>query len=76
MKCHYLDLGSLSDWLKIFFNQPKALPRPGYSDIPSVWNFGSCSSGNISCGNEWWHYEMLMPFEKSLKKETHAGRDK
>ena len=76
MKCHYLDLGSASDWLKIFFNQPEALPRPGYSDMPSVWSFGSCSSGNISCGNEWWHYEMLMPFEKSLKKETHAGRDK
>ena len=37
MKCHYLDLGSASDWLKIFFSQPKALPRPGCSDTPSEY---------------------------------------
>ena len=73
MKCHYLDLSSASDWLKIFFNQSKAPPRPGYSDTPSVWNFGSCSSGKISCGNKWWHYEMCMPFEKSLKKHMLEG---
>ena len=69
MKCHYLDLGSASDWLKISSTNQKHYPDLG-SDMPSVWNFGSCSSGNISCGNEWWHYEMLMPFEKSLKKNT------
>ena len=28
--CHYLDLGSASDWLKICFNQSEALPRSGH----------------------------------------------
>ena len=27
--CHYVDLGSASDWLKICFNQSEALPRSG-----------------------------------------------
>ena len=28
--CHYLVLGSASDWLKICFNQSEALPRSGH----------------------------------------------
>ena len=30
MTCHYVDLGSASDWLKICFNQSEALPRSGH----------------------------------------------
>ena len=44
----YLDLGRPSDWLKQFFNQSEALPRP------SVWYFCARSTDVLSGENQQW----------------------
>ena len=43
MTCRYPELGSASDWLKPFLNQPVL-----GSDTSSVWNFCACLSDIIS----------------------------
>ena len=53
LPCHYPDLSSVSDWLKIASSNQK---RSGAS---SVWSFCTCFSDIISWENRWWHGEML-----------------
>ena len=61
------DLGSASDWLKIFFNQ-KHYPDMG-SDASSVWNFCARFSAVISRGltSDGWRREMSAVFSKSSR---------
>ena len=74
MTCYYLDLGSASDWLKIFLIQSEALQWPrSASDSSSVWNF---------CPHSWeidylkvnaWRCEMSAVFLRLVFTENGVG---
>ena len=53
MTCHYPDLVSASDRLKLYSDLGR--------ETSSVWNFCSCSSDIISCGDQA-HHKMLAVF--------------
>ena len=68
MKCHYLDLGSASDCLKIFFNQSKHYPDLGTVTRHLYGISAVVPQVTFHVETKGQHYEMLMPFEKSLKR--------